>query len=222
MGAYNVAYPGILVNKSIDLSITYCNDTFLRYSGLASEEEALGLTDYDLPWHNYADIYYKHELDALAGKEYSAIIPFKDHKGNEYIFLNNKAPRRNQDDKIIGTVSYAMEVINPPVFEFVSLLQKSLSDQSIANYFSIQDTHLSSRESECLFYLLRGNTAKQIARLLSLSPKTVEHYIENMKLKFHCQTKSELISKAIEQGFTNVVPKSILFEQLSDIIKKLQ
>lgn len=115
-----------------------------------------------------------------------------------------------------------MEIINPPVFEFINLLQKSLHDQHHTNYFSIKDTHLSSRESECLFYLLRGKTAKQIARLLNLSPKTVEHYIENIKLKFQCQTKSELISKAIEQGFTNIIPKSIVFEQLDDIIKKLR
>lgn len=61
---------------------------------------------------------------------------------------------------------------------------------------------LSKREAECLYFLLRGNTAKNIANILRLSPRTVEHYLENVKMKFNVRTKTELIEKTIDH-FTN-------------------
>lgn len=57
---------------------------------------------------------------------------------------------------------------------------------------------LSTREEECLSLLLLGHSAPQIAKLLSLSSRTVEHYIINIKHKLHCKNKAELIEKALE------------------------
>jgi len=52
---------------------------------------------------------------------------------------------------------------------------------------------LSARELVCLVHLVRGRTAKEIAQIIHLSPRTVEHYINIIKLKFNAQNKSELI-----------------------------
>ncbi len=41
--------------------------------------------------------------------------------------------------------------------------------------------------------LIRGKTAKEIARILGLSHRTIEHRIERMKLKFDACNKSQLI-----------------------------
>ena len=57
----------------------------------------------------------------------------------------------------------------------------------------------SQREMQCLKLLLQGKSAKEIARILDLSPRTVEFYIRNMKKKTHCRTRSELILKALEK-----------------------
>jgi DNA-binding CsgD family transcriptional regulator len=43
-------------------------------------------------------------------------------------------------------------------------------------------------------------TMKQIAYELGLSPKTVEHYLETVKLKLKCHTRQELIEKALAIG----------------------
>lgn len=56
---------------------------------------------------------------------------------------------------------------------------------------------VSTRELQCIFYLLNGDTAKMIAENLSLKPKTTQSYLENIKSKLNCQTKSELIKKVI-------------------------
>ena len=52
---------------------------------------------------------------------------------------------------------------------------------------------LTERENKCAYYLIQGMTAKEIARILKVSYKTVEYYIENMKCKFGSYKKSNLI-----------------------------
>ena len=52
---------------------------------------------------------------------------------------------------------------------------------------------LSSRERECLYYYTNGDTMKLIARHLDISPRTVETYINNIKVKTGYNFKSDLI-----------------------------
>ena len=52
---------------------------------------------------------------------------------------------------------------------------------------------LSPREIECLQKLTEGKSMKEAARVLSLSPRTVENYINNLKLKFNTQNTSQLL-----------------------------
>lgn len=54
---------------------------------------------------------------------------------------------------------------------------------------------LSPRERECLKYLKQGYTAKEMARPLVLSHRTVEHYIGNMLKKYNCRKTAELLNK---------------------------
>lgn len=51
---------------------------------------------------------------------------------------------------------------------------------------------LSSRERECLKYLLRGKTAKETAQHLQISFRTIEYYFENIKNKLDCDRKKDL------------------------------
>lgn len=66
-------------------------------------------------------------------------------------------------------------------------------------YHAKTNTHtlLSAREVECISYTLRGNTSKQIAKMLRLSHRTTEFYMSRLKNKLHCGNKSELIEKVL-------------------------
>ena len=55
--------------------------------------------------------------------------------------------------------------------------------------------HLSNREWQCLNILTQGKTSRQIAEQLELSAKTIEVYIDKLKLKLKCRNKIELIIK---------------------------
>ena len=69
---------------------------------------------------------------------------------------------------------------------------------------------LSSRQSECLYYLIMGMSAKQIGEKMSISKRTVEYHITIIKNKLHCRSKSSLI----EQGLKLNDIKTKLFENL--------
>jgi len=52
--------------------------------------------------------------------------------------------------------------------------------------------HLSKRQIECALALLNGLRTKSIARLLDLSPRTIEFYLQNIKKRLNCSSQLEL------------------------------
>jgi DNA-binding NarL/FixJ family response regulator len=58
---------------------------------------------------------------------------------------------------------------------------------------------LTQREVECLKKLSLGYSAKEIAKLLALSYRTVEDYLHNAKDKLGCSKRSEIIAIMLNQ-----------------------
>lgn len=65
--------------------------------------------------------------------------------------------------------------------------------------------YLTKREAECAFHMLDGATAKEIAKILDLSFRTIETYIIKMREKFQCSSKDELIDLLIESNVKDVL-----------------
>ena len=59
---------------------------------------------------------------------------------------------------------------------------------------------LSEREKECLFLASQGRTTKEIARILNISPYTVETHSKNIKEKMNCTTLVEAVMEGILRG----------------------
>lgn len=57
---------------------------------------------------------------------------------------------------------------------------------------------LSVRQRQILYYVILGKYSKEIAKILGLSYRTIQHYVENIKIKMNVDSRSELIEKAIQ------------------------
>lgn len=60
---------------------------------------------------------------------------------------------------------------------------------------SVDEIRLTARETDCMQLLLKGCSASDIANALHLSKRTVESYLEQIKLRSNCDSKMELITK---------------------------
>ena len=83
-----------------------------------------------------------------------------------------------------------------------------------------EDIKLKPKESECLFYLTRGFSYKEIAAAQDITYRTVVDHIERLKLKFKAVTTTDLISKALAAGYPGSVPQRYFNQQISIIMTK--
>jgi DNA-binding NarL/FixJ family response regulator len=63
---------------------------------------------------------------------------------------------------------------------------------------------LTQRQREILQLLAEGNSAKEVANVLSISPRTVEFHKYNLMSKLNLKTVSALVQYAIKHGFTTI------------------
>ena len=73
------------------------------------------------------------------------------------------------------------------------------------NYRQAEEAQqLTQRQREILQLLVEGNSAKEVANLLNISPRTVEFHKYNMMSKLKLKSVSALIQYAIKHGFASV------------------
>jgi DNA-binding CsgD family transcriptional regulator len=65
---------------------------------------------------------------------------------------------------------------------------------------SSDEKHLSPREREVLAHIAAGYTHLQTSRRLSISPSSVETYLQRIRCKLNVPTRAHLIRAAIRMG----------------------
>lgn len=66
---------------------------------------------------------------------------------------------------------------------------------------NLGEISLTQREAVCMVHIMKGKTAKEIGKEMNISHRTVETYIEKIKRKTGCWTRSKLVSYGFESGF---------------------
>lgn len=81
----------------------------------------------------------------------------------------------------------------------ISQVEENFLSSINAKYYKIrqlqQKYSLSYRETQCLELILQNKIAKEIANFLNLTTRTVETYIDHLKRKLNCHSKSEIMVK---------------------------
>lgn len=99
--------------------------------------------------------------------------------------------------KAIRTVTKGERYIEPTV---AAALEQQQPVKKKEKTDTLQLTSLTQREEEILFYIAQGKTNTQIAKLLSLSVKTVEYHRTNLMSKLNARNVAELVKYAVKAG----------------------
>lgn len=209
--------------KDIDSRYAQFSQYFEHKLGI-NVKSVIGNTDYHMPWESYADQY--RQRDTLARENSSSDffepIPLEPNK-----IIASRCIRsaiQDEDDEIIGVIGQ-VEIfsIHTDLAQALQALMKiNQQTKGLPNHVNSsyqileypQALQFTSRESECLFLLLHGKTAKEIGVFLNISSRTVETYIEHIKIKLNVSKRSEIVAKALELGIVDIIPKQSILSSL--------
>jgi len=188
-----------------------CNKAFAKEAGLSSPKEIIGRTDYDLPWKEEGKAY--REDDNLIISTEKPKLYFEEtqttKQGKEITLLTSKFPLYDDKNKLSGILGIYTDItktkqteIEPKIFNKNKL---DLKTRKAKKFYLFDDkkTYFTLTEAKCAYFLLKGNTYKEIASHLNSSPRTVEAHIEHMKQKVHCYSKSKLIESILQSNFSD-------------------
>jgi DNA-binding CsgD family transcriptional regulator len=187
------------------------NELCIESNGFLSLRDAIGRTVNDVASNESAIHILNNDRNTINFNQ-SRIIEEHFIRKDEFDFhtLTIKFPWYNANAEIIGIFGCSIFLsMNLPSNQNISfaeslshlikagLLNQTAIYQNDLPGIKIGNVYLSKRCKEILRLLVRGKTAKEIAKILFISHRTVENYLYNIKHKLNVSTKSELIDLCI-------------------------
>src|SRR5688572_8821586 len=214
-----LAIPETAWKKGTDFVFTDANTEFARLMGYSSVDNLLGTTDYELrcPASEAAEEFRITDQQVISSLKSLKMINIHKCATGLFAFLTKKSPSHDENGRLVGTFGRSINItqlfsqMNQLIFEDAQPYQKLAKGTYLIGYDDT-DIKLSLRQQECLFFLLRGKTAKQIGQQLGLGHRTVESYLETIKIKLNCQNKCALIERAAALGLADRIPQHLLYQ----------
>ena len=224
--------PGMIVVMNEKSKFIYANNYTAKLFGYKNVDELLGNDAYDIRCRavECADSFIQQDTYVVQNNHKLTMLDihgYADHK--ETVFLANKTPFI-QNEKIVGSICQCTNL--QPEFlgriagcliksdeKYYKKSQKSERTYTVDNILTMSG--LAKRELDCVFYILRGKTMKEIAKILNISWRTVESYVFRIKAKWNCETKKQIIEYGLLNGYLNYVPQELFNGNLSCIIHYL-
>jgi DNA-binding CsgD family transcriptional regulator len=162
-----------------DGNALYFNDTFTEF---LRTDDSLDLTSQ----FNTYDLIQGHEADKVRVNNGKVLTQQKDFIFSEnFTYGDNetktaisfKSPFRDSNRNVNGIIGLS----------FIK------NDDKVKDKFK-----LTPKKLNCLYFLVKGYTYPEIAKQMHLSPRTIEHYMEDLYVQFLCSKRSELISHAMK------------------------
>lgn len=186
------------------------NQMMIDTNGFLSKKNAIGKTVFKVFKKESAQHCINNDQEVMKYNQIKIVDePLLRLDHIDYYSTSVKFPLYNEINKIVGVFGLSVLVSNgstQPSQHHISLLEQTrLLYPSLSPLFenlppeglTIGDVYLTKRESQCLYYLIRGKTAKGISAIMGISSRTVESYIMKLKFKLKVNFTCELIEKAI-------------------------
>lgn len=107
-------------------------------------------------------------------------------------------------EKFMNEKTYS-NTVNQVLPNFISDLSCSTSLKNKIILKTKQGTiRLTKREIECILEILKGKTSKEIGKTFNRSFRTIEHITQQIKFKFNCKTRSQLIDTILNSELMSV------------------
>jgi len=109
----------------------------------------------------------------------------------------------SKSGKVVGLVGSYIDISGQRLVKKTGYFDKEKKRYYLGNDFD--NAYFTLRELEVFKRILLGYSAKQSSEVINISPKTVEGYIENIKIKLQASSKGEIIATAIQFGLTQLM-----------------
>lgn len=198
--------------KNSDSRVSALSPNYAKKFGFRNPIDFLGESDYSMrcPAVNLASKFIAQDREIIATRESRSYVALTSYSGRqlEPVFVL----KEYKQSHVICNVAK----LNKSTFS--NQIQKELQDldgrfhRNINLCFEIVDRYpdMTSRETQVAFFLLRGKTAREIAGILNLSYRTVQHHIERIKNKMSCLTSTQLIELLLCLGLFEKIPKPLI------------
>jgi len=203
--------------KDIDGAHVFSKDLSGNYL-LANDNKAevYGLPSHKIIGKNDKDFFEELDVKQLQANDKIAIMnpstqifletithPISSLKKCTYLSFKTKI--QDNVNNIIGSFGIAFHLKNNNLAEITKIINTfnlipPMPIMMLPDTTNFCNKPLTQREKQCAYFLTRGMSAKEIATILNISPKTIETYIANMKLKLGCYKRSQLIGKILDYG----------------------
>lgn len=219
--------PGSIAWSDLNSNFVLGNDQYVHLGGYKNLDTMVDTAPQDMPLEGceLADQWVLYDKIAIETKGPVKMVTYLELNGraDRCLMFGIKTPRHDNEGNIIGTCGQYIDITQSNIFSGIS----AITTQNIKtfgktptgawvyrfeeSFFNLEHKiQLTPRQSEVLFFLLRGRNAREIGALLFLSKRTIEIYVIQLKERLGCTSKSSLIERALELGFLQAIPERIL------------
>jgi DNA-binding CsgD family transcriptional regulator len=208
------------------------------FEGLSLEPQSkfdIWLGDYDLEIYRHGKMYYNtsHSITITeANNKFSEIFLFATTPDNPHAinalanhidllyhfiaYLKDQGRKLFQEaekHRLILTDCNPLTDLQQNIQPLNDLISKFYQSTRVYKYClelqNGQKVNITDREIDCLSHLLQNRNASQTAKLMNLSRRTVESYLDNIRLKLACDSKSELYQQIVNDKYFKVLRLNI-------------
>lgn len=214
--------PGMALLRDTECRCLWANEFTARSLGFANQAAVIGRTPFDLPCPAAicAASFVEQAHYVITHKKALYMLEILNlSQGERRILWTSEQPILHHNT-VLGGLRHAIDLTHFPMAKVSDWLLKSeqyytpqrADTRSYTVNGSPKDHGLTPRELDCLFYVLRGQTNKEVGRSLGISCRTVDKYLQNIKYKWHCPNKKNVIDRAIQEGLLDYLPTHIVWD----------
>lgn len=189
----------------------YMNKPLLEYINMPKGFDWEGRLDHEVPvapCQELGEEFAKHDKETM--KQNKMISQIETHyygKGNSTVLVPTLAtttPFYDDNNKCIGIVFRCTQLDAPTLLYYMNRFNRPVLQ------FDMPDKNFTKREYEIIFWLQQRIPAKEIARRLDISYRTIETHVQTIYLKAGVNSVHQFIEYCKSTGLDKYIPSDFI------------